>query len=62
MKKLSLPTEISESPEALKEAIEHDKKKSGKKISIVTVPKIGKWAMKEMTAKEIISKIKEAAK
>ncbi|MBQ5321757.1 MAG: 3-dehydroquinate synthase [Oscillospiraceae bacterium] len=62
LKKLSLPTEISESPEALRQAIEHDKKKSGKKISIVTVPKIGKWAMKEMTAKEIISKIKEAAK
>lgn len=58
--KLSLPTKIDISPERLLSAIEHDKKKSGKKISVVLVPKIGKWKIKEMFSEEIISETKEA--
>lgn len=62
LEKLSLPTKTDISPERLLSAIEHDKKKSGEKISVVVVPEIGAWQIKEMFSEEIISETKEALK
>lgn len=42
LRKIGLPTEISADPEAVLSATLHDKKKSGDKVTVVTVEEVGK--------------------
>ena len=46
LKKLNLPTEINCNSDVLIEAIKHDKKMSGDKITVIFVPEVGKFEMR----------------
>ena len=53
LKKLNLPTKIDIDKNTILEAISHDKKKSGDKITVVFVEKVGDFEMKELTLNEL---------
>lgn len=53
LEKLHLPTAIDYDSEQLFRLVSHDKKAGGSKISIITTPKIGKAAIKELPIDEI---------
>lgn len=59
LKKLNLPTKIPYNLEKLKEAISHDKKMAGKKITVVFVEKIGQFEMKTIALDEYFEFLKE---
>ena len=46
LKKLNLPTEINCNSDVLIEAMKHDKKMSGDKITVIFVPEVGKFEMR----------------
>ena len=46
LKKLNLPTEINCNSDVLVEAMKHDKKMSGDKITVIFVPEVGKFEMR----------------
>lgn len=46
LKKLNLPTEINCNSDVLVEAMKHDKKMSGDKITVIFVPEVGKYEMR----------------
>lgn len=46
LKKLNLPTEINCNSDVLIEAMKHDKKMSGDKITVIFVPEVGKYEMR----------------
>ncbi len=49
LKRLSLPTDIRLDKTALEEAIGHDKKLAGSELTVVYVPKIGKFEFRKIT-------------
>ncbi len=61
LNKLNLPTALEESAEGLIEACKHDKKAFGDNITVVTVPKIGEYEMKNLTFDEFSSIVRSVA-
>lgn len=59
LKKLNLPTEYRGSAEKLISAASHDKKFSGKKVTVITVPEIGSFKTEEWSTDELFEHIKE---
>jgi len=62
LEKLSLPTVFSADYSVLSEAMSHDKKKSGKKITVIFVEEIGSFRMKDIDFNELAQIMKEAVK
>lgn len=60
LKKLDLPYACDCDFDVLSEAISHDKKMSGKSITVVYVPEVGKFELKTMTYDELLKIVKEA--
>lgn len=59
--KLGLQVSLQEDAEKLIDACRHDKKMSGDKITVVTVPEIGKFQMKDITFSEFSDMIRSVA-
>lgn len=59
LKKLNLPTEYRGNTEKLIAAASHDKKFSGEKVTVITLPEIGRFEAEEWTTKELFDCIKE---
>lgn len=59
LEKLNAPTSHSCDLETLTEAVIHDKKKSGNKISVVLVEEIGKFKIETVTTDQLMQKIGE---
>ena len=59
LEKLGLPTVAPFSGEALVEALRHDKKISGKDITLILVDKIGEYRMEKMPFSAFAEKVKE---
>jgi len=59
-KKLGLPTEFPLPAEELLEAARHDKKCSGDRITVVYVPEIGRYEMRDISFEEFAKFIREA--
>ncbi len=59
LERLGLPTAASFSGEALVEALRHDKKISGKDITLILVDKIGEYRMEKMPFSAFAEKVKE---
>ena len=57
LKKLNVPTDIEISKEKIAKNIAHDKKKSGQKITIIFVEKIGEYKMKERSINELLNEV-----
>ena len=53
LNKLNLPTKVDLDKEKILEAMSHDKKLSGKDITVVFVEKVGKFEMKTMPFSEL---------
>ena len=62
LEKLGLPTVFSADYSVLSEAMSHDKKKSGKKITVIFVEEIGSFRMKDIDFNELAQIMKEAVK
>lgn len=62
LKKLNLPTEISDNADDLVSACRHDKKASGEKITVVLCEKIGSYTLKKIDFSELEALIKEVAR
>lgn len=60
--KLNLPTEFSADYRTVVEAMKHDKKKSGDKITVIYVEKPGSFEMKDIDFDELAQIMKEAVK
>lgn len=58
LEKLNLPTVFSFEKETVINAVYHDKKASGSDITVVFVPKIGKWEMKKMPIRELMGSVR----
>lgn len=59
LEKLELPTSAPFSGESLVEALRHDKKISGKDITLIYVDKIGEYRMEKMPFSDFAEKVKE---
>ena len=59
LEKLSLPTKIPVAPRRLTGAVYHDKKMSGKELTCVICPEIGKYELVKMTPEEFESRIEK---
>jgi len=59
LEKLGLPTAVSFSGEALVESLRHDKKISGKDITLILVDRIGEYRMEKMPFSAFAEKVKE---
>lgn len=59
LEKLSLPTELPGQADALIEACRHDKKMSGKNITVVTVPEIGRFEMEKIPFTALEERIRQ---
>lgn len=59
LEKLGLPTAISGDPEALIEAMRHDKKMAGSDITVVTVPAVGQWELETLPFDRFADRIRE---
>jgi 3-dehydroquinate synthase len=55
---LRLPISVEAEPDKIFEAMKHDKKSTGDKVTVVTVPKPGQFEMKEISFDEIYPLIK----
>ena len=60
LEKAGLPTVIPCDIESLGEAVTHDKKMSGEKLTFITCPEIGKYEMKTLSAKDFCEKVGKA--
>ena len=60
LKKLGLPVSVAVDPDGIAEAVRRDKKASGEKITVIFVPQIGSFEMREMTIREYIEQIRKA--
>lgn len=58
-KKLNLPTSFKGDKTALSSAVLHDKKGSGKTVTVIVSNKVGEFDMKEETFEEIIQRMEE---
>lgn len=59
LKKLNLPTEYKGDMEKLISAASHDKKFSGEKVTVITLPEIGNFKMEEWSTAELFERMKE---
>ena len=59
LKKLGLPTEYSGDLEKLISAASHDKKFSGSKVTVITLPEIENFRMEDWTPEKLFDRIKE---
>lgn len=57
LQKLALPTRCQVQPQAMLEAILHDKKMHGASITVTTVPEIGRWEMQDMTPQSLLPRL-----
>lgn len=62
LKKLNLPTSTDFETEKLITAMRHDKKLMGDKITVIFVPEIGKYEMRELPFERFAAEIKESFK
>ena len=62
LKKLNLPTSTDFETEKIISAMRHDKKLMGDKITVILVPEIGKFEMREMPFDDFAKEIKESFK
>lgn len=60
LKKLNLPISFSAEPEKIIEAVTHDKKCSGNTLTVIRVPEIGKYEMKDITVDELFEELRKA--
>ncbi len=58
--RLGLPVKYDGDPNLLYEAMDHDKKKTGKTITVVYVPEIGSYRLKQLSMDELRKMIAEA--
>ena len=58
LESLRLPISVEAEPDKIFEAMKHDKKSAGDRVTVVTVPKPGQFEMKEISFKEIYPLIK----
>lgn len=59
LRKLSLPTEYHGDIKKLIAAASHDKKFSGEKVTVITLPEIGKYKAEEWSSKELSERMEE---
>ena len=59
LKKLGLPTEYHGDMEKLVFAASHDKKFSGEKVTVITVPEIGAFETEEWSTDKLFRRMKE---
>ena len=59
LKKLALPTEYHGDIEKLISAASHDKKFSGEKVTVITLPEIENFQMEEWSTSELFERMKE---
>lgn len=57
LEKLNLPTKAEINRDKIANAILHDKKMSGDKISVIYVEKIGEWQMKTLTPNQLLKEL-----
>lgn len=62
LKKLNLPTSTDFDTDTLISAMRHDKKLMGDKITVIFVPEIGKYEMRELPFERFATEIKESFK
>lgn len=62
LEKLNLPTSTDFKPDTLISAMRHDKKLMGDKITVIFVPEVGKYEMREMPFDTFAKEIKESFK
>ncbi len=62
LKKAKLPFEVDAPAEKIVELARHDKKKSGDKISVVTVEKIGEFILKDIPFEEFEETVRKVVK
>ncbi|MEE1331005.1 MAG: 3-dehydroquinate synthase [Acutalibacteraceae bacterium] len=60
LEKLNLPTKTETDAEAIISAMKHDKKMSGDKITVIFVPEIGQYEMREMPFSDFEEQIRSA--
>ncbi|MBQ5800485.1 MAG: 3-dehydroquinate synthase, partial [Clostridia bacterium] len=60
LKKLKLPTEIDGDAQTLIEACKHDKKLSGKTLTIVYIEEVGSFEFRSIPLSELEKTVKEA--
>ena len=59
LQKLDLPTKIGYNTEKIIEAMRHDKKMSGDNITVIYVPQVGSFEMREMPFSQLADSFKE---
>ena len=59
LKKLGLPTEYHGDIEKLVAAASHDKKFSGEKVTVITLPEIENFKMEEWSTAELFERMEE---
>ena len=62
LEKLNLPVAVHQPPDSIYEAMLHDKKSLGNRVTVVTVPEAGCFEMKEISFSELYPLIKEIAR
>lgn len=62
LKKLNLPTFVEKDPDRIFEAMRHDKKSQGDRVTVVTVSKPGSYEMKNISLEELYPLIKTIAR
>ena len=62
LKKLNLPTFVEKDPDRIFEAMRHDKKSQGDRVTVVTVSKHGSYEMKNISLEELYPLIKTIAR
>ena len=60
LKRMGLPTRFDGKTQSLRDAMEHDKKKSGEKITVIYADRIGGFEMRQMDAAEILELAEKA--
>lgn len=60
LKKLNLPTEINYDAETVTEAMRHDKKMAGDKITVIYVERVGEYEMRTLRFEELVAMLTEA--
>ena len=60
LEKLNLPTKTETDAEAVINAMKHDKKMSGDKITVIFVPEVGSYEMRKMPFSEFEKQIRSA--
>ncbi len=59
LKKLGLPTDVQYSGEKITDAMRHDKKMSGDKITVIFVPQVGSFEMRDIPFSELADSFEE---